>query len=770
MKVMRFVLAAMLVGVAMTPNLCLARPPAPKAPPKTEMPKAAEDPTGITQAVAALNQYKSVQASVKIQNVDLAYAMRKAVVLAQLLIGPDGKLNFALCPAIKSAFVPQNPLKYEVNIGRVLGLLNASWQPFFDKITKPKDPTSLANNLLRGLFGLRSDEAVTDLHAKLAVLASLFAPYNQGSVGDCFAVADLIRDHEEYHKHSADDCAQLVQKGYITRTVGTVPDNFFFVAVLADDDASAAFALDASGKVQGSNVSLFDAPGFAAASNAMGGGQVPNLSQTVLNTLFNGNVSGQIQVSAQQVVAAAAQAISAVIPNGDAKVLFDNGMYAFSSLTNNPVLRATECIFSAMAEDRSQDFVRGNVNTSVEQALQSSWNSLRLNPQLAAFQKAFTTKLNASFRLIYNPSIPLAQVSADGSSSEGGFQLYKRSANVEQIGTRVATPQDFRQFVLDVVAAAEKSLGFSPQAHAISAQLSQFVKNDDFLKAVLWDYESSNKQEPDPITNYQNFARTPMQSCDGDNPYEVSDIDTGRTYDTDVITYTPKNTTDLLTWCLNLSKTAPKELIPMDSPQHAFNFDPTNSDIVAFIKSGKTADVWIRQMLKVPCMQVATRQIDSITQTVFSDAILSVVQEIVPDAYQYQALVANLAQKNLSVQKYAQGLLDGVKKLIQLDADQASQITRILDNVLISALSDSDRTILQNAAIRFAFTNWNDGTKDIYFCAFFNLRTLQIGFASIDEDKTNMSSMDEVEWVNNQQWDVDLRPYAPSNTLMAIGY
>ena len=49
----------------------------------------------------------------------------------------------------------------------------------------------------------------------------MLAPYNQGPVGDCFAVNDVIRDHTEYYRHMAMDCASIVMKGYVERPVNS---------------------------------------------------------------------------------------------------------------------------------------------------------------------------------------------------------------------------------------------------------------------------------------------------------------------------------------------------------------------------------------------------------------------------------------------------------------------------------------------------------------------------------------------------------------------
>ena len=223
----------------------------------------------IEQSIVELNQYVSQQQSYGLQDPNLAYAMRKGVVLATLLLDSDGTLNTALCPALNTSFVPEQPLEYEANIGRILDLLDSSWQAFFDGVVKPVDSNSPSNLTVRALLSLPNEEPITDYHAKVAVLASMFAPYNQGPVGDCFATADMVRDHYLYYTHAADDYAALVKNGYLTRLVDKHNDNFFYVATIADGSCGTGLSITSDGNIVGSNLPLLSAPGLAAAASLM---------------------------------------------------------------------------------------------------------------------------------------------------------------------------------------------------------------------------------------------------------------------------------------------------------------------------------------------------------------------------------------------------------------------------------------------------------------------------------------------------------------------
>ena len=707
----------------------------------------------IQDSLAKLNQYEAIQKTLGIQNPDLAYGFRKALVIADLLIDANGTLLIGSIPSVRSSFISAQPAEYEVNMNHVLNQLDSSWQPFFDSITASEDPNQVGNLVVRGLLSLDHATPVTNRHAKVAVLSAMLAPYNQGPVGDCFAVADVIRDHTEYYRNAAMDYQSIVMQGSLERLVNGNTDYFFFLPVLADTDRDQPFDLTPCGMIGTTSYSLFDAPGFAAACLLMGGNSIADLEQDVVNAL-----AGHSQVTPSQVIQAKANAI-ALATGASADTLLSLGEYAFSSLTNHGVLRGVEAAFAAMAEDRAQDSTRGNINDAVARSLAGVWNRLSGVAGVNNFKSLFTTAFNNSYRLVYNLDIPLAQPSADGSSTSGGFQLYERTAGMLNVmGTRVATPQAFQKLVLDAINTAASQFVQTSSATQIVQALESTVQTDSFLKNVLWNYDPSNRQEPNPIQNYQNLARTPMQSCDGDNPYEVADIDTGTTYDNDVQSYTPSNMQDLLTWCLDLTKTAPKELLPMTSPQHAFNFVPANPDFSTYTGNAQN---WIRSTLIVPGMSVSTKKVRSQTHNAVVQEMASALSNVMHNQSAYQKLVQTLSISTLTVQGYAQKFLKGLYKILPLNEDQKNELALIFDSVLIQNLPSNDQALLNRSAVRFAFTNWNEGLEDIYFCAYFNPRTQLIGFGTILENKTGLSPMDETAWVNHQQWSVDLKAYAP---------
>ncbi len=722
--------------------------------PKTIIAIAPQSPV-INQALIQLNQYAQIQAQLNIQHPDIAYGMRKALIMAQLLLPSSGQLNLDLIPQIKQHFTTGFPGEYEIN--KLFEQLDSSWQPFFDQIKAPQDPTCVSNITLRALFGLPPAQPITDYHAKIAVLSAMLAPYNQGPVGNCFAVSIVLRDHNVFFKHAAKDYRAILKKGYLVRTVDQVTDQFFYLPQLADPDKHRPFILNASGTISNTPYTLLEAPGFLVARAVMGGDDrscsLPNLMR-----LLNPTAQKQIQMTPFQVIRTMASLIAPGATPSNLDALTLHGAYAFGSLTNNPVLRAVESAFAGMAKVRSTDPTRASINNCIAQALNIPWKQVQTLPGAAKFAQNFLKLFNNSYRLIYNLDIPLSAVSADGSSTNGGFQLYKRDSKApETVGAKVSTPQELRQLAIDVIT----TTAMATQTPEIGNALIAYANMDPFLKNALWAFDRANQTEPDPIRNYLKLARTPMQSCDGDDPFEVDDIETKTNDAVNVVSYIPKHATDLISWCLTLAMNTPLDMAPMASPQHAFNFMPKNPDLINFLNSKAAPSLWIHKTLVIPGMQVATRTIDSATQLKLSQAMWQLISKAFPNTSRYQQLITSLSKTKMNIQAYSQKLIDGINQLLGSSPAQAQRIAQAFDSTLLQCLSPLDQAILGQSAIKFAFTNWNEGLKDIYFCVYFNPRTGQISFGTILEDKTQLRSMDEAAWVNSQQWHVDLSNSVP---------
>ncbi len=706
-----------------------------------------------------LSQHTALQQEMNLQDANITHRLRKALAIAEVLFNFDGTFNIGECQSVKSTFLSAQPEEYEINMAKVLDQLDASWEPFFDSIKAPQDPHSANALTLRALFSLGATQPLTDRHAKVAVLTTMLTPYHQSPVGNCFAACSMLLDNKEFLRQTASDYASLIMNGCLIRPGNDGPDYFFYLPSLADEDLKKPFTLSIYGTFGDPLHMLSDSPGLRSARDVMGGSYKSCSDTELLSILLNGS-DQSIQVTPEQVIEAMARVVSIKTSKLSVDDLRKLGHYAFSSQSYNPVLCGIEAAFASIAEERTYGSIRADINASVEQAMKPMWAKLIAHPGSPEFHTEFINNFNRSYQLIYNFNISLEQPSSGGISTSKGFQLYQRDLhNPACLGAQITTPQDFEQLVLDALAATQTSLSSIDAAEAMGRLLTDYVKTSNFLANVLWAYDPSVLQELDPVSNYQKLSKTPMLTWDTDTIDKTS-------YEKTRTTCIPLNAKELISWCMDLSQRANVDLAPMHTSQYTFHFTPKNPDLTNFVSSKTSSAYWLQKTLIVPGMQVATRQIDAITQNNLSQAMWPLISDLLfGDDTNYQNLVEQLSAAPLSLQAYSQKLLAGINSLLKSNGNQSQIMASDFDAVLISCLSPADRTILEQSAVRFAMTNANEELKGAYFCAYFNPRTEQIGFGSILEDKTNLQPMDESSWVNNQQWDVDLTPLPP----LAVG-
>ncbi len=720
-----------------------------------------------------------------LQDPDMVFYIEEPKAIAKILLTPRGELNLGMVGPIKEQFFPDTSklLEYQTGILFVLERMEASWQKALDAVQIPSPSSVASTAMIRADLGLDPKQEITKLHCKQVVLSGLFSQLCQGPVGDCFAVSWAIKKHEDYLLGSLGDYIALAQSGYLTRMVGGVPEQFFFERTIADEAMSSQITLSQDGSVtEFSKAPFWECPNLIAACHQMGITDLDKRKDVLLQQIF-GSKSETKTITWDDLIQACAENAA---PNKDAvSELLVLGRYGFS-LCNNRLLRAWETSLAGMAEARPGDYVRDNVNNSVKAVFDSVFASQEKEKTsyqktlIEQVKKVFENTLNSSFRLVYNGSIPLPEVSSDGSSSSGGFELYQRDLkDLTNKGIRIATPEQFRTFILGVMdqtlSTANANVHSKKDREVIGAVVQAMhicASSKDFLKDVLYAYDDKNKKVPDPVANYQNLERTPMTSLDGDNPWEVMAIDTGKDFTPDIRTIKSKNPGDLLKWLLGiaswkestqhyLSDGILNEEDTATSPQHAFNIEIEGPEFKDFLKSKLSADVWIKKTLVDSGKQISRAEMDKGAKLIYAQSasqwFSGQFEKGIPENVkgEMDKLFERLNSKVITVQQYAERSQDGLSSIFHLKEDQKKAMSIALDGMLLQALPRQQLGAIQQESVRFAKTNWDSGVKNLFFCCFFNPRTELVDFGTIAEDKTGLQPMDQWEWIDNQQWEMD---------------
>jgi hypothetical protein len=720
----------------------------------------------------------------ELQDPDMFLFIEKPKTIANLLLTSEGQLNLGLISKIKSEwFAATNLLEYEQGILYVLDQMDTTWQSAIDAIQPPSKTQSPSNTLIRADLGMDPKENITQRHCQQLVLGALLSQLNQGPVGDCFAVSWAIKKHNEFLLNSVADYAAILRDGFLTRNVNGVPDHFFFETTIADDAFTAQLTLRGTGWVDEFKGKMFwECPNMIAAAKQMGIPNLVALRTKILEKIFNFTNKPKTMTCGDLIQYFAKTIVENTDhPEHSEDELAMLGKYGFS-LSNNRLLRAWEASLAAMAEDRHGDYVRDNVSDCVMKVLKPVFDNSEKKAGgayqktlIEEFKKIFQTTMNNSFRLVYNGSIPLQHISSDGSSSSGGFELYKRDVeDLTNKGVRVATPDQFRDFVfvmIDQATKAELGKVSSSKDRKVISSVSDALKlcahGNNFKRDLLWAYDEANREVEDPALHFGDLERTPMTSLDGDNPWEVEAIDTGKDFTPDVKTIKPKDPGALLQWLLGLAswKESTKQYLDEDtatSPQHAFNIEFENEEFKAFLGSKLSPDQWIKKALVDPGQKISRSEMSSAAKAALQEKIKGWLSDQFnnpipgPVMQNVDQLFSTLNTRyGVTVQQYSQRVHDGLVKIFRFNKDHSIAFSLAFDQTLIRSLPQDQRKAIESQAVRFAKTNWNRGPENLFFCCFFNPRTEKVDFADIAENHTGLEPMDQFEWIDDLDWEVD---------------
>ena len=158
-------------------------------------------------------------------------------------------------------------------------------------------------------------------------------------------------------------------------------------------------------------------------------------------------------------------------------------------------------------------------------------------------------------------------------------------------------------------------------------------------------------------------------------------------------------------------------------------------------------------------MSIARAILDTMTKQTFTMNFMGWLQQNTQlsqnDLNYVNSILGKLNTQALTTQCYAQTVLTTIDHIFNLSGNQAMEFSVPFDAIFLLSLPQATQQALSSTAIRFAKTNWDQGDKNLYFCTYFNPRTANLGFATIAEDRTMLNVMDEYQWVDQQEWDVE---------------
>lgn len=710
--------------------------------------------TAMNQIKTDLNDYQLRQKQAGIQDPDLALSINKPETIAQTLITSVGTFNCGLIDYVIKNFVQdasRPPYPYEKDIATVLTQFAAtpSLKTALTSIVKPESETSSANDIIRVTLDLHPDEKVTDVHAKQTALAALLSHLRQGPVGSCFATYLGIELLQQRIDKCLQDFAEILRWGKATRHVDGAARNFFYRLTIADDAINAPFYINREGKIKGTTVPVWEAPGIHFALLQLGITDGSKISLDVIQSLFSKTRNECVEITPARWIGFIANQLwekNNRLTIDDKNYLINRANFAFSAETNNPLLRVWESLLAAMAEGSPKDFVRGKIIQCVSKSFNIIYQSLlsaKIRKELMDVKTRIEASLNERVQLIFDANIPLKNVTSDGSSTSGGFVLQG-----------VDNPHAFIQFVDDTLTAAQKSFSAkeTTQINTIN-KIRDFVHKDNtFLKMSLRNYDDSNKKIQDPVSNWETLDHLPWRDETGDDNRETFAVELGSVLP-NPITLHPKDAEELLLGFLNFAKNVQNlkgNLAPSDTPSHAFGLTIKDPHVQKWMESGQDATAWMNFSLVNPAKSALAKPIDDQTKSRLNTYVVTyILPTSVGGEYLKQV---NAFKTQLSIVDYSNQVLDLISKLVVLSKELKEAISRQISGYLLDkGMSQEVRQGFYERSVQIADTNWNRGIHDIGFRITMDPINEVPLLVIQNEDNSGLEVMDPGEWL--QEWD-----------------
>lgn len=482
-----------------------------------------------------------------------------ALQLARELVDPNGRLAVSKIPAIRS-LLTQNLRPGNSMLERLLGTLDRLEDPSsglataVESIGSPRaanPQTKVQGNvvgkeMVRVTLGLRSDEPITEVHARMAALSALLAPLRQGFVGSCFATSQAIRLHDHRPAEMLADLKSLIEEGHLAFNVPDGAGQVKAVQVPLNRLAGIRELEHPMPRSVGAAAKLAEDPGIALALQAMNLGPNDRLNAVAeaLNALDTRLEAGTHitpkllleEVAAQRHgITPAHREAASQLPKlvrevqranaaGDGTVealekyqqtssvlgkkLADFAAFeadvalaisSFQSANENRLLRAWEYTLSAAIEGGESEGLIKKLQTTVRAALIPLVRAVQMPVGSGIAQKLtdqdwrgarglllerLVERLADRLSFQYDASI-LTTLAQDGSSSAGGFALYDRSGATDpQQWRRIESESDLRLMLSGLMSEVASELTADPQT--ATAQRDALPHLERSMSDALW--------------------------------------------------------------------------------------------------------------------------------------------------------------------------------------------------------------------------------------------------------------------------------------------
>ncbi|MES2741338.1 MAG: hypothetical protein V4754_10360 [Pseudomonadota bacterium] len=538
-------------------------------------------------------------------------------------------------------------------------VIESTCAPPNDKLRGP------AADLVRASLNLPpSQQSLSAVDARRAVVMSLLGNLRQGKVGSCFASATAIAIQNDDPRQLAQDLRQLLQTNTLNFQNGNKTIQLPLNRRISREAAQTPIHVDSNGFCHGevpsspsrSSTALYSlaaTPAMQAALTAIG--IAPQEHQAAV-----GYAIRNMNHNPNYALATTSENILKELTRGkpDQRNRMASALNAFAGSEDVRLLRAWEYTLATHSEsDNSaslnselvRNMVYGNQRPGNNNAPTLMGQNQQLRGQLKQhgfatsvvegvnrdLMSRFEQQIQSRFVMQYDADIKQPSLAADGRSSRGGFTLYDRTpANDPSRWVRIDNPQTFQSALAHMAStAAQQSEAAMRRAGTMSEQHQQVLRHAAQLlrgaagSPVLTDHlvrvmNPDKAHEPSP--DLQQCAKLPWKLARGGSLYSIDRLYGGHGQAAQIVISQPQNAghgayqlLNMLSPHMHNSRDLLKQRhqqsdddfsINVYNENHAFNIKPhALREFWALDGNGQSAQEWVFKNLDSASTQHASQ-------------------------------------------------------------------------------------------------------------------------------------------------------------------
>ncbi len=649
--------------------------------------------------------------------------------IAKLVITDRGVVNPGLLEWVKETIAKKRKtyLSHDVSLMQTLCLFLQSkmLRDQLQNIRAPINPQSPAGVVIRAALGMDPKAPIRQVHAIRTVVAALLSHLRQQEKRSCFATFLAINMKQSHLKMCIEDFNSLLQYSHLTREEDGDTEHFPFLLKMSNINLNNELDFDRLGKIRDAGF-LWDSAGLSAACKIMG---FDNPEETLKQIAQSTNSPATPKKIIEKL--ATLEAKSSVQRKTAAK-LYQEGCFAFGSVTFNPLLKVWVNAIAGMAESQASCFFA----SCILKTIMTVFHKHLTKDSSLEFEKQLYFTLYKAIQLIYDPSIGSPQ-----ETSEGGFVLYegKECGEFRQLN-RVDNAKDFNRFISRVL----KTLANNPKNKGLAKTLQSYVSSPDFTGTILTTYNEILFHHLDK-TN-QKTKSAPWINLLGHDASDILKVYLSNSAELKTKVFIPKNGKSLLRRLIIMGKRLdekekdklkqnPHLLKPARIlNHHAFSLMIGLPALQRAWRDKRPSRKWIEEEILLHGSEVSNALI--------SDEQRSLLMK--------KLRITGISQK-ATIKEFRKSLL---KELYPPTPETKLKV----DQLIVETLPKDLKEKLCKTVIHFADTNLHSGVHDIHFCFIVNPGTGKIEVWQAADDNSTLTPLDQNLVINNQQWQIYLYP------------